>query len=75
MSRLDIHADEVYYDTTSSRLRDAALAPATLRAYDTNVNKFLSHTRLTLSQLLQLPPDLIDQRLAEYIDHLFAARG
>ena len=76
MSRLDPLTDEVYYDTTSSTLRNSALAPATLKAYDTNVNRFLSFTRLpTLARLLCLSPVLIDQRLSEYIDVLFAERG
>jgi integrase len=76
MTSIDPSTDEVYYDTTSSRLRDAALAPATLTAYNTNVNKFLSFTRLpSLAHLLRLDPTLIDQRLAEYIDSLFAERS
>jgi len=66
---------EIYYDTTSSQLRDAALAPTTLRAYDANVHKFLTHTRLSLHTLLCLSPILIDQRLSEYIDTMFARRG
>ena len=76
MSLVDPRTDEVYYDTTSSRLRDGALAPATLKAYDTNVNRFLSFTRLpSLSTLLALSPVIIDQRLSEYIDTLFEQRG
>jgi integrase len=76
MSAIDSHTDQVYYDTTSSTLRDGALAPATLRAYNTNVNKFLLFTRLpSLTRLLQLSPTLIDQRLSEYIDTLFEQRG
>jgi integrase len=75
-SLFDLDWSEVYYDTTSSTLRDGALAPATLRAYHTNVNKFLQFTRLTsIKHLLRLKPIIIDQRLAEYIDHLFASRG
>ena len=64
-----------YYDTTSSTLRDAALSKATLRTYNNNVNKFLTHTRLSLSQLIGLAPSLVDQRLSEYIDDLFAQHG
>ena len=76
MSSIEPTTDEVYYDTTSSKLRDSALAPATLKAYSTNVNKFLQFTRLpSLAHLLRLAPALIDQRLSEYIDCLFAERG
>lgn len=69
------YIDTVYYDTTSSTLRDAALSKATLRSYDNNLNKFLKFTRLPLSHLVQLHPMLIDQRLSEYIDDLFAQKG
>lgn len=75
-SVFDLHPDEIYYDTTSSTLRDGALAPATLKAYDTNVNKFLTFTRLSsLNHLLRMKPVIIDQRLSEYIDQLFASHG
>lgn len=63
---------EVYYDTTSSELRDAALSKATRASYNKNVNKFLLFTRLTSSQLIHLSTVLIDQRLSEYIDAMFA---
>ena len=75
MSSINIDTEEIYYDTTSSTLRNAALAPATLKAYDNNINKFLIFTRLTLAQVLQLAPTQIDQRLSEYIDDLFLQRG
>lgn len=61
--------------TGPSILRDAALAPATLRAYRLNLDRFLRHTRLNLSQLLLLPPSQIDLRLSAFIDHLFSVRG
>lgn len=64
-----------FYDTSSSTLRDAAIAKSTLRAYNNSLNKFLTHTRLPLSDLCALDPVLIDQRLSRYIDDLFAARG
>ena len=64
-----------YYDTSSSELRDAALAPSTLRSYNLNLNKFLTFTRLTLSQLTALPSRIVDQRLSEFIDDLFTQRG
>ena len=70
MSLMDIHTNEIYYDTSSSKLRNAALAPATLITYNNNINKFLTFTRLSLPELLRLSPDLIDQRLSEYIDHM-----
>lgn len=70
MSSLDL-----YYDTTSSRLRDAALAPSTHANYARNLNKFLTFTRLSLSELMLLSPSIIDQRMAEYIDDLFEQRG
>lgn len=66
---------DLYYDTTSSRLRDAALAPSTHASYTRNLDKFLNHTRLSLSELMLLTPTIIDQRMAEYIDDLFAHRG
>ena len=64
-----------YYDTTSSQLRDAALAPSTHAAYKRNLDKFLTFTRLSLYELMLLAPSVIDQRMAEYIDDLFAHRG
>lgn len=64
-----------YYDTSSSTLRDAALSKATLRSYNNNVNKFLTFTRLSLPELLALPSTIIDQRLSQYIDDLFAHKG
>lgn len=80
MSHSDIeidpeYIDTVYYDTSSSTLRDAALSKSTLRSYNNNLNKFLTHTRLSLSQLTMLRPTLIDQRLSEYIDSQYLAKG
>lgn len=69
------HSLDFYYDTTSSKLRDAALAPSTHSSYQRNLNKFLTHTRLSLHELMLLTPAIIDQRMAEYIDELFAKRG
>lgn len=68
-------SDSVYYDTSSSELRDAALAPSTLRSYNLNLNKFLTFTRLSLPKLIALPASIVDQRLSEYIDVMFAQRG
>jgi integrase len=58
-----------------SQLRDAALAPATLRAYTLNLDRFLHFTRLDLPHLTTLTPTQIDLRLSEYIDASFASRG
>jgi integrase len=66
---------DFYYDTSSSRLRDAALAPTTHASYTKNLNKFLIFTRLSLPELMLLSPTIIDQRMAEYIDDLFSQRG
>lgn len=67
---------DFFYDTTSSELRDAALAPTTLRSYNKNVNKFLTFTRLSsIKKLLLHTPTVIDQRLSQYIDYLFAHKG
>jgi len=64
-----------YYDTSSSTLRDAALSKATLLSYTNNLNKFLTHTRLPFLKLIKLSSTLIDQRLSQYIDNLFARNG
>src|SRR6185312_13452309 len=60
---------------SSSTLRDAALAPSTLRAYDKSLSSFLKHTRLSLSHLARLSPSDIDTRLSSYIDYLFEHHG
>jgi integrase len=59
----------------ASSLRDAALAPATRRAYQLNLDKFLLFTRLPLPQLLLLRSKLIDQRFSAYLESEFAARA
>ena len=71
----DDHDAVVYYDTSSSKLRDSALARSTLRTYNNNVNKFLTFTRLSSSQLIALPHNIIDQRVSQYIDTLYADHG
>jgi integrase len=58
-----------------SVLRDAAIAPSTYRAYDLNLNKLLTHTRLSLIQLLSLSPAGIDVLLSEYLDHQHSIGG
>ena len=58
-----------------SSLRDAALAPTTLRQYNNNLRKLLTYTRLSLKQLLSLRPSKIDRLLAEWIEHLYRCHG
>jgi hypothetical protein len=58
-----------------SIIRDAAIVPSTRQAYSRNLNKFLSHTRLSLPQLLCLPPNRIDWCLSVYFDYEFHHRG
>jgi integrase len=60
---------------TTSTLRDAALAPATLRAYTKHLNSFLQYCGCSLPQLLRLTPARIDALLASFIDHSFAHDG
>jgi len=61
--------------TTPSKLRDASLAPATLRAYTKQLDNFLKHSHCSLSRLLRRPPRQIDDLLSSYIEHLFASAG
>ena len=56
-------------------LYDAALAPSTLAMYNKNLSKLLTHTRLTLSQLLSLSPSRIDCVVAAWMDHLYRGGG
>lgn len=59
----------------SSILRDAAIKPATLSAYDKQLTNFLTHTRLSLPQLLSLSPVHIDRLLSGFIDHSHSIGG
>lgn len=61
--------------STSSKLRDAALASATLRAYNKQLDNFLRHCRCTLTRLVQQPPQQIDILLADYIEYQFDSAG
>jgi len=63
------------FDITTSTLRDAALAPTTLRAYNKQLSAFLSFTGCSLRALLRRPPQPIDALLARYIDLSFARHG
>lgn len=68
-------SDEFALPASGSTLRDAALAPSTLRAYNKHLSTFLRHVHLPLSQLVRLPPERIDELLAAWIDQSFAAKG
>ena len=63
------------FDATTSTLRDAALAPTTLRAYNKHLQIFLAWAGCSLAQLLDRSAQQIDASLAQYIDAAFAARG
>ena len=58
-----------------SALRDAALAPATLRTYNKNLQHFLQFALLSEERFFFLPSSALDRRLAQYIEHLHAAGG
>lgn len=60
---------------SGSTLRDAALAPATLRAYNKHLSSFLRSVRLSLLDLLALPARRIDQLYSAYVDASFANKG
>ena len=53
-------------------LRESALSPATIRAYNTQVQRFLSFLGVSARKLRSKPAEWIDLRLAEYIHHLYA---
>lgn len=63
------------FDITTSTLRDAALAPTTLRAYNKQLDTFLSSAGCSLKAMLLRPPQQIDALLAHYIDSCFARQG
>lgn len=69
------HNHHVHFDLTTSTLRDAALAPATLRTYNKHLNSFLSFIGCSLRVLLLQSPDRIDALLAHFIDSSFEQRG
>ena len=54
-------------------LQDMALAPSSLKAYNKQLQSFLTHSRLTRKQLYTLPALRIDRALALYIQHSFDA--
>lgn len=51
------------------------MAPATQRAYTINMNRFLSHTRLSLLQLYTRRSSSVDRLLAAYLDHSYESGG
>jgi len=63
------------FDITTSTLRDAALAPTTLRAYNKHLSSFLSFVGCSLRALLRRPPQQIDALLAHFVDLSFAQQG
>src|SRR5947208_2452666 len=52
-------------------LQDLALKPASLRSYNTQLNSFLNHARLSPQQLLSVPAIQLDRQLAVYMQHMF----
>jgi integrase len=56
-------------------LYEAALAPTTLSMYNRNLSKFLTHTRLTLPQLLSMRSAAIDHLVSTWIQALFDSGG
>lgn len=52
-------------------LQDMALASSTLKAYDKQLQNFLTHSRLSLHQLHDLSPRRLDRALAEFVQHSY----
>jgi integrase len=75
MDHRDSHRSQRIMSRPVDSLYDAALAPATLRMYNKNLNKLLSHTRLTLTQLLSLSHSRIDRLVSKWIEHLDQSGG
>lgn len=63
------------FDITTSTLRDAALAPTTLRAYNKQLSNYLAFVGCSLRALLRRSPQQIDALLAQFIDSSFAQQG
>ena len=61
------------FDITTSTLRDAALAPTTLRAYNKQLDTFLASAGCSLKAMLLRPPQQIDALLAHYIAPLLCS--
>lgn len=58
--------------TQRSILRDAALAPATIKSYNRCLQEFITFTRRPLNQLLLMHATRIDFLLSSFIDHLYS---
>ena len=52
-------------------LQDLALTPGSLKAYNKQLNSFLTHARLSLQQLLTAHPHQLDRLVAVYIQHSY----
>ena len=52
-------------------LQNLALAPASLKAYQRSLSRFLVHARLSPKQLLSEPATRLDRLLAVYIQHSY----
>jgi integrase len=48
-----------------------SVKPATLQQYLSNLNKFLSHARLTQQQFMHMPAASIDWQLAQFIQYMY----
>jgi hypothetical protein len=75
MDHRDSHRSQRIMSRPVASLYDAALAPATLRMYNKNLNQLLSHTRLTLTQLLSLSHSRVDRLVSKWIEHLYRSGG
>ena len=56
-------------------LQGLALAPGSLKAYNTQLNNFLAHSRLSHQQLLTTAPRVLDRMVAVFIQHSFDAQS
>lgn len=52
-------------------LQDLALTAGSLKAYNTQLNKFLTHSRLSHQQLLTAPAHRLDRLVAVFIQHSY----
>ena len=52
-------------------LQDLALTPGSLKAYNKQLNNFLTHSRLSHQQLLTAPAHQLDRLVAVFIQHSY----
>src|SRR5665647_1240553 len=52
-------------------LQDLALTPGSLKAYNKQLNNFLTHPRLSHQQLLTAPAHQLDRLVAVFIQHSY----